>query len=59
MDDAFKAIEKIGGLELEDEYPYQAKKQKKCLYNQTMSHVQVKGVVGKNLNDLLNSSCRI
>lgn len=45
MDDAFKAIEKIGGLELEDEYPYKAKKQKKCLFNQTMSHVKVKGVV--------------
>lgn len=46
MDDAFKAIEKIGGLELEDEYPYKAKKQK-CQYNQTLSHVKVKGVVGK------------
>ena len=45
QDDAFKAIEKIGGLELEDEYPYMAKKQKKCMYNQTLSHVKVKGVV--------------
>jgi cathepsin F len=47
MDDAFKAIEQIGGLELEDEYPYMAKKQKKCLFNQTLSHVKVKGVVGE------------
>lgn len=48
MDDAFKAIEKIGGLELEDDYPYLARKQKKCMFNQTKSHVNVKGVVGKH-----------
>lgn len=45
MDDAFKAIEKIGGLEREDDYPYQAKRQKKCLFNSTLSQVRVKGVV--------------
>lgn len=54
MDDAFKAIEKIGGLELENEYPYKAKKQKKCLFNQTISHVKVKGVVDMPKGDELS-----
>jgi cathepsin F len=45
MDDAFKAIEKIGGLELEDDYPYQAKKNKKCMFNSAKVHVKVKGAV--------------
>lgn len=45
MDDAFKAIEKIGGLELEDEYPYKAKKNKKCMFSSDKVHVKVKGVV--------------
>jgi cathepsin F len=45
MDDAFKAIEQLGGLELEQDYPYLAKKQKKCEFNATKVHVKVKGVV--------------
>lgn len=45
MDDAFNAIEQIGGLELEEDYPYLAKKQNKCQFNSTKVHVKVKGVV--------------
>uniref|UniRef100_A0A2M3Z104 Putative cysteine proteinase n=1 Tax=Anopheles braziliensis TaxID=58242 RepID=A0A2M3Z104_9DIPT len=51
MDDAFKAIEKLGGLELEEEYPYQAKAQKTCHFNKTLSHVRVKGAVDMPKNE--------
>ncbi|XP_052868458.1 uncharacterized protein LOC128274338 [Anopheles cruzii] len=51
MDDAFKAIEKIGGLELESDYPYHAKAQKSCQYNKTLSHVRVKGAVDMPKNE--------
>ncbi|KAL7727203.1 hypothetical protein ACLKA6_004467 [Drosophila palustris] len=44
MDNAYKAIEDIGGLEYESEYPYEAKK-KACHFNKTMAHVQVSGFV--------------
>ncbi|KAH8344312.1 hypothetical protein KR084_009521 [Drosophila pseudotakahashii] len=44
MDNAYKAIKDIGGLEYEDEYPYKAKKNQ-CHFNKTLSHVQVSGFV--------------
>ncbi|SPP84618.1 blast:Putative cysteine proteinase CG12163 [Drosophila guanche] len=44
MDNAYKAIKDIGGLEYEAEYPYEAKK-KQCHFNRTLSHVQVSGFV--------------
>ncbi|XP_032595615.1 putative cysteine proteinase CG12163 isoform X2 [Drosophila grimshawi] len=44
MDNAYKAIKDIGGLEYESEYPYAAKKMQ-CHFNRTMSHVQLSGFV--------------
>lgn len=44
-DQAYKAIETIGGLELEDQYPYDAQKHKQCTFNQTLSKVRVSGAV--------------
>lgn len=49
-DDAYKAIESIGGLELEDEYPYKAQRTQ-CQYNQTLSHVRVQGAVDFKAKD--------
>ncbi|XP_058812972.1 uncharacterized protein LOC131677270 isoform X2 [Topomyia yanbarensis] len=51
MEDAYKAIEKLGGLELESEYPYLAKKQKHCHLNKTMVHVRVTGAVDLPKNE--------
>ncbi|XP_017119747.1 putative cysteine proteinase CG12163 isoform X2 [Drosophila elegans] len=44
MDNAYKAIKDIGGLEYEAEYPYKANKNQ-CHFNKTLSHVQVSGFV--------------
>lgn len=44
-DQAYKAIETIGGLELEDQYPYEAQKHKRCEFNQTLSKVGVSGAI--------------
>ncbi|KAM7362568.1 cathepsin F isoform 2-T2 [Cochliomyia hominivorax] len=43
-DNAYDAIESIGGLELESEYPYHARKEQ-CHFNKTKIHVKVKGHV--------------
>uniref|UniRef100_A0A6B2EDP4 Putative papain family cysteine protease n=1 Tax=Phlebotomus kandelakii TaxID=1109342 RepID=A0A6B2EDP4_9DIPT len=49
-DNAYKAIEEIGGLELESEYPYRARKGQ-CVFNKTLSHVRVKGAVDLPKNE--------
>jgi cathepsin F len=51
MDQAYKALEQLGGLELESEYPYVAKKEKACNFNKTMSHVAVAGAVDLPKNE--------
>lgn len=43
-DTAYKAIEQIGGLETEDEYPYKARKHQ-CTFNKTLHHVSIRGAV--------------
>lgn len=49
-DNAYKAIETIGGLELEDEYPYVAHRTK-CHYNSTLSRVRVNGAIDFKAKD--------
>lgn len=44
MDNAYKAIQDIGGLEYEGEYPYEGKK-KQCHFNKTLSHITISGFV--------------
>uniref|UniRef100_A0AAG5CXD3 Cysteine proteinase n=1 Tax=Anopheles atroparvus TaxID=41427 RepID=A0AAG5CXD3_ANOAO len=51
MDDAFKAIEKLGGVELESDYPYRAKAQKTCQFNRTLIHAKIKGAVDMQKNE--------
>lgn len=49
-DNAYKAIETIGGLELEGEYPYVARRTS-CHFNKTLSHVRVKGAIDFKAKD--------
>ncbi|KAJ8925911.1 hypothetical protein NQ315_009763 [Exocentrus adspersus] len=44
MDNAYRTIEKIGGLEAESDYPYDAEDEK-CHFNKTMVRVQLSGAV--------------
>lgn len=46
----FRAVEKLGGLETESEYPYEAHGEK-CQFNSTKVHVRVKGAVDLPKNE--------
>ncbi|XP_063707481.1 putative cysteine proteinase CG12163 isoform X2 [Culicoides brevitarsis] len=50
MDDAFKAIENLGGIELESEYPYSAHREK-CEFDSSKVHARVKGAVDLPKNE--------
>ncbi|KAJ0173805.1 hypothetical protein K1T71_010954 [Dendrolimus kikuchii] len=50
MDNAYRAIEQLGGLELENDYPYEAGDDK-CVYNKTLSKVQISGAVNISSNE--------
>ncbi|XP_063627525.1 uncharacterized protein LOC134799080 [Cydia splendana] len=50
MDNAYRAIEELGGLELETDYPYEAADDK-CVFNKTLSRVQISGSVNISSNE--------
>ncbi|KAK9703517.1 Cathepsin propeptide inhibitor domain (I29) [Popillia japonica] len=50
MDNAYRAIEEIGGLELESDYPYDAENEK-CHYNKTLFRAQLTGAVNISQNE--------
>jgi len=49
-DNAYKAIEQLGGLETESEYPYDAKKSK-CQFDASLARVKVSGAVDLPKNE--------
>lgn len=50
MENAYKAIEKLGGLELESDYPYDGKNEK-CHFFKKNAKVQVVGAVNITSNE--------
>ncbi|KAI5631504.1 cystatin domain-containing protein [Phthorimaea operculella] len=49
-DNAYRAIEQLGGLETETDYPYEAEDDK-CAFNKTLSRVQISGAVNISSNE--------
>ncbi|XP_013193699.2 uncharacterized protein LOC106137424 [Amyelois transitella] len=49
-DNAYRAIEQLGGLELERDYPYEGQDDK-CSFNKTMAKVQISGAVNITTNE--------
>ncbi|CAH0594034.1 unnamed protein product [Chrysodeixis includens] len=49
-DNAYRAIEQLGGLELEQDYPYEGEDDK-CVFNKTLAKVQISGAVNITSNE--------
>ncbi|KAF9796341.1 hypothetical protein SFRURICE_001914 [Spodoptera frugiperda] len=49
-DNAYRAIEQMGGLELESDYPYEGVGEK-CEFNKTLAKVQISGAVNITTNE--------
>nr|XP_034833780.1 uncharacterized protein LOC117990447 [Maniola hyperantus] len=49
-DNAYRAIEQLGGLEAENDYPYEGENDK-CSFNKTLSRVQISGAVNISSNE--------
>ncbi|KAL0819900.1 hypothetical protein ABMA28_007909 [Loxostege sticticalis] len=49
-DNAYRAIEELGGLETENDYPYEGEDDK-CSYNKTLSRVHISGAVNISSNE--------
>lgn len=49
-DNAYRAIEQMGGLELESDYPYEGVDEK-CMFNKTLAKVQISGAVNITKNE--------
>ncbi|XP_045776735.1 uncharacterized protein LOC123875121 [Maniola jurtina] len=49
-DNAYRAIEQLGGLEAENDYPYEGENDK-CAFNKTLSRVQISGAVNISSNE--------
>lgn len=50
-DNAYRAIEKLGGLELESDYPYEAEDEK-CHFKQNLARVQLSSAVNITSNEM-------